>query len=55
MWSFLPDSYCQILETPHYENEFTAANLFRQIAIIALVHNRNMDFLGHAGNKVQTR
>lgn len=49
MWSFLPDTYSQILETPHYENEFTAAKLFRQVAIIELVHNHNMDFIGHAG------
>ena len=49
MWSFLPDSYSQILETPHYENEFTASNLFRQVAKLELVHNHNMDFLGHAG------
>ena len=49
MWSFLPDNYLQILEKPRYERDFTAADLFYQVARIELVHNRNLDFLGHAG------
>lgn len=49
MWSFLPDPYLQTLEMPRYENEFTAADLFHQVAIIELIHNQNLDFLGHAG------
>ena len=49
MWSFLPDSYVRALETPRYDKDFTAGDLFQQVAIIELVHNNNMDFLGHAG------
>ena len=49
MWSFLPDNYLKILERPRYERDFTAADLFYQVARIELVHNHNLDFLGHAG------
>ena len=49
MWSFLPDNYSKTLERPRYERDFTAADLFYQVSRIELVHNQNLDFLGHAG------
>lgn len=49
MWSFLPDNYLNFLERPRYQREFTAADLFYQVSEIELVHNQNLDFLGHAG------
>ena len=49
MWSFLPDNYSKVLERPRYERDFTAADLFYQVSRIELVHNQNLDFLGHAG------
>ena len=49
MWSFLPDNYLQTLEKPRYVREFATADLFYQISKIELVHNRNLDYLGHAG------
>lgn len=49
MWSFLPDNYLELLGKPRYERDFTAEDLFCQIAKIELVHNQNLDFLGHAG------
>ena len=49
MWSFLPDSYLRVLKTPRYENEYTAGDLFHEVAMIELIHNHNLDFLGHAG------
>ena len=49
MWSFLPDNYLQILEKPRYGREFTPADLYCQVSEIELVHNRNLDYLGHAG------
>ena len=49
MWSFLPDNYQQILEKPRYERDFTATELFYQVARIELVNNQNLNFLGHAG------
>ncbi len=49
MWSFLPDNYINFLERPRYQKEFTAADLFYQVSEIELVHNQNLDFLGHAG------
>ena len=48
MWSFLPDNYLQILEKPRY-GDYTPADLFYQISKIELVHNLNLDYLGHAG------
>lgn len=49
MWSFLPDVYLEVLEKPRYERDFTAADLFYQVSKIELVHNQNLEFLGHAG------
>ena len=49
MWSFLPDNYREMLEKPRYEGDFTAEDLFYQVSRIELVHNQNLDFLGHAG------
>lgn len=49
MWSFLPNNYLSFLEKPRYQREFTAADLFYQVSEIELVHNQNLDFLGHAG------
>ena len=49
MWSFLPDNYLQILEKPRYGRESTPADLFYQVSKIELVHNLNLDYLGHAG------
>lgn len=49
MWSFLSDYYIEILRKPHYERDFTAADLFLQVSRIELVDNQSLDFLGHAG------
>jgi hypothetical protein len=49
IWSFLPPKYVEVLEKPHYEKEFTAADLFYQVSQIELVNYRNLDILGMAG------
>lgn len=49
MWSFLPHNYLTLLKKPRYERGFTDVDLFNQMAGIELVHNQNLDFLGHAG------
>ena len=41
--------FLEFLEKPRYERGFTAADLFYQFSKVELVHNQNLEFLGHAG------
>lgn len=45
----MPPEYLKALERHRYEEEYTAIDLYHQVAHIELVDYRNLDFLGEAG------